>query len=108
MWLVDNFRAKTEGWRQEMTSEDYDGVENVLKDNAFLKLGACCLTLEQGFKDEKSFHKRVREILATRELHLEAAIYLIYHKATNYKKAQNLLSAMQKKDSLYFKAPSEP
>jgi len=101
---MKNFRAETLKWRrEEMTAEDYGNVERVLSDDTLLEMGALCLAIEEGNYQDSTFENRVREILKTPGMHLEAAIYLTYNKSANLEEAQDLFKRLQQENS--FKAP---
>lgn len=104
---MSNFRAETLKWRrEEMTADDYTNVEKVLSDSALLEIASMCLAIEEGCCQQNSFSKRVREIVDTPGFHIEAAIYLIYHKSPTFDQAKKLFRKLQKENS--FQAVTPP
>lgn len=94
---MNSFRVETKNWRRnEMTEQNYLDIENIIADSDLLEIAASCLALEEGFFEKSELKSRVKEILARPEMHLESALYLVYHQAETKEKATRLLKEMVK------------
>lgn len=92
---MQDFKAKSAKWRREsMTPEDYANVEAILDTPSLFETAACCLALSEGCKNEKKFLDKVIEIAETPQLHLEAAMYLTYHKCFTLNQAQEFFEKL--------------
>lgn len=89
-----------------MTAEDYNNVERVLSNDALLETAALCLAIAEGYCQDSTFERRVREILKTPGIHLEAALYLTYKKSVDLEKAEDLFKSLQHENSFNAKVPS--
>ena len=104
---MSNFREETIKWRrEEMTAKDYEDVEKVIGNDALLETAALCLAIEEGNCQADSFPARVKEILETPALHLEAALYLTYNKSVSLEKGMALFKRLQKEKSFEASIPA--
>lgn len=104
---MSSFQAETKNWRRnEMTERNYQDIENIIADNGLLELAASCLALEDEENQPRDFKLRVKEILETPQMHLESALYLVYHKAETKEKAARLFKEMIKKSKRVLSAQS--
>ncbi len=95
-------QAVEEWVNSEINGEHYKQVLKVMTDELMMKLAACSTAAYEGYRSA-GFYSRVKQILASNEEREDAAMFLVYHRALDYNKAEELLQQQYHKKQFHEK-----
>lgn len=94
-------QSAAEWLENEISAEDYDQkFYRILYNEELLYVGACCMALHELFIDENEFKNRVDETMASADLRLDTAVFLVFNEALSVDRAQQLLKNLQEKNGI--------